>query len=124
MAEETLGLLTVVVQRNFGDYVLAEAMKAGATGATFFYAKGTGVRQKLGLFGSMIEAEKQVILIVAETSRLDAVLDAVTRAGRLDKPGMGFAFVQEVLRVAGFFPAGPASSPNSKSLPSNPSAPE
>jgi nitrogen regulatory protein PII len=36
---------------------------------------------------------------------LDAVLAAVTQAAELDKPGQGFAYVQEVIKAVGFSPA-------------------
>jgi nitrogen regulatory protein PII len=103
MAENKLHLLTVVVQRKLGDAVLDAALQAGATGATFFYAQGTGVRQKLGIFGAFIESEKQVVFVVAPLVKAEAVLAAVTKAGRLAEPGMGFAYVQEVVKVVGFF---------------------
>ncbi|MEK7746999.1 MAG: P-II family nitrogen regulator [Elusimicrobiota bacterium] len=99
-----LHLLTIVVQRKLGDAVLDAALAAGATGATFFYAQGTGVRQKLGFLGAFIESEKQVVFVVTDPARADAVLDAVTEAGRLKEPGMGFAYVQEVAKAVGFVP--------------------
>lgn len=107
MDRENLRLLTVVVQRRLGDRVLDAALKAGATGATFFYAQGTGVRQMLGLLGQFIEAEKQVVFVVTTAERVDAVLDAVTKAGELDKAGYGFAYVQDVLKAVGFVEAPP-----------------
>ena len=100
---ESLRLLTVVVQRTLGERVLDAALKAGATGATFFYAQGTGVRQKLGVLGALIEAEKQVVFVVTTAERVDRVLAAVTAAGGLDRPGYGFAYVQEVLKAVGYF---------------------
>jgi nitrogen regulatory protein PII len=103
MSQEPLRLLTVVVQRRKSYRVLDAAMNAGATGATFFPAQGTGVRQALGLVGLFIESEKQVILVVAEASKIDAVLAEVVRIGELDHPGQGFAYVQEVSKAVGFF---------------------
>jgi nitrogen regulatory protein P-II 1 len=105
MDKEPLRLLTVVVQRKHGDRVLDAAMKAGATGATFFYAQGTGVRQTLGLLGMFIESEKQVVFLVTSPEKTDAVLEAVAAAAELDKPGRGFAYVQEVIKAVGFTPA-------------------
>ena len=102
MEKENLRLLTVVVQRKLGQRVLDAALKAGATGATFFYAQGTGVRQMLGFLGQFIEAEKQVVFVVATEEQTDRVLAAVTEAGELNKAGYGFAYVQEVLKAVGF----------------------
>jgi len=104
---DTLQLLTIVIQRKLGEKVLDAALQAGATGATFFYAQGTGVRQTLGFFGNFIEAEKQVVFVVTDPAKAEAVLKAVTAAGKLDHPGQGFAYVQEVTKAVGFTPAAP-----------------
>ena len=102
MEHEKLRLITVVVQRKLGDRVLEAALKAGATGATYFFAQGTGVRQTLGFLGQFIEAEKQVVFVVTPDTNVDTVLAAVTQAGELNKAGYGFAYVQEVLKAVGF----------------------
>lgn len=102
MGSAQLRLLTVVVQRKAGKKVLDAAIAAGASGATFFYGQGTGVRQKLGFLGNFIDAEKQVIQVVAEPDLMKRVLAAVVEAGNLEKPGSGFAFVQEVIEAVGF----------------------
>ena len=100
--DKKLHLLTIVVQRKLGDAVLDAALEAGAAGATFFYGQGTGVRQKLGMLGMFVEAEKQVIFVVTDPEKADKVLQAAAKAGRLDKPGQGFAYVQEVVKAVGF----------------------
>jgi nitrogen regulatory protein PII len=100
--DKPLHLLTIVVQRKLGEKVLDAVLAAGATGATFFYGQGTGVRQKLGLLGMFVEAEKQVIFVVTDPVQAEAVLRAATKAGELDKPGQGFAYVQEVMKAVGF----------------------
>lgn len=102
MQTTKLHLLTIVVQRKLGKKVIDAALDAGAAGATFFDAQGTGVRQKLGLPGAMIDPAKQMIYVVADPARAEQVLAAVTHAGNLDTPGHGFAYVQEVLHAIGF----------------------
>ena len=106
MDDAKLRLLTVVVQRKLGERVLEAALNAGATGATFFYAQGTGVRQTLGFLGQFIEAEKQVVFVVTSEQKVNEVLAAVTKAGELNKAGYGFAYVQEVLKAVGFVEPG------------------
>jgi len=102
MENNRLHLLTIVVQRKLGEKVLDAAIKAGATGATFFYGQGIGVRETLGLLGRFIEAEKQIIFVVTDPEHADAVLKVVTEAGKLDQPGYGFAYVQEVIKTVGY----------------------
>ncbi|OGS47860.1 MAG: hypothetical protein A3J79_12945 [Elusimicrobia bacterium RIFOXYB2_FULL_62_6] len=96
-------LITVVTQRKDGQRAIDAALKAGAPGVTSFYGRGTGVRQKLNVFGMFIEAEKQVILIAAQKENVDRLLAAVVKELELDKPGKGFAYVQTIDRVVGFY---------------------
>lgn len=101
-SDEKQHLITVVVQKKHGYRVLDAASKAGATGATFFPAQGTGIRQTMGTLGLLIEPEKQVILIATAMDKTDAILGAVAAAGELDQIGRGFAYVQEVVKTVGF----------------------
>lgn len=100
-----LHLITAVVQSKIGDDAIAAAIAAGATGATYFGAEGTGIRQRLGPMAANIEPSKRVIFIVVEPSKSDAVLDAVVKTAKLEDPGQGFASVQEVLKAVGFVAA-------------------
>lgn len=99
---EGLDLITAIVQRGKADKVVDEAIKAGAEGATVFYARGTGVRQKLGFLGRIITPEKEVILIVTKKSQTNAIFDIIVKIGKFEKPGKGFAFVHTVDRAVGF----------------------
>ncbi len=100
--KKKLNLITVVVQHKHGNEVVDAALKAGATGATYYYAQGTGVRQELGAEGEEIEVGKRVIAIITEPARTDKVLAAVVAAGKLEVPGQGVAYVQEVTQAVGF----------------------
>ncbi len=97
-------LVTFVTQRRDEDKVSDAAMKAGAPGLTSFYARGTGVRQKLGLLGLLIEAEKAVTMCVVEEEKSDALVDAVLKQTGLDKAGRIFIYVTPVTRAVGFMP--------------------
>ena len=96
-----LHMITAVVQAHVGTKVINAALKAGAKGATYHHALGTGVRQTLGEAGEDIEIDKRVIFIVTETGKSDEVLRAVVETAELDKPGQGFACVQEIIRAFG-----------------------
>lgn len=96
-------LITCIVQRGEADTVVKAAMQAGAEGATVFYGRGTGVRQKLGLAGLFIKPEKEIIQIITRDEQTDAVFEAVVRAARLDKKGHGVAFLHSLDRAVGFW---------------------
>jgi len=101
-----LNLITCIVQRGKADKVVKDAIKAGAEGATVFYARGTGVRQKLGFWGKIITPEKEVIFIVTRKNQTDAVFETLIKSGGLDKPGRGFAFVHTIDQAVGFLTKG------------------
>lgn len=106
--ENSMELITVVVQRKDGDRAIDAAIKAGAPGVTSFYGRGTGVRQKLSFLGMFIEAEKQIILIATNKEKVDKILQGVVKELELDKPGKGFAYVQTINRVYGYYEGGDA----------------
>jgi nitrogen regulatory protein P-II 1 len=86
-----LHMITAVVQTKIGGDVLDAAMKAGATGATFFEAEGTGIRQRLGALATEIDSSKRALFIVTDAEYTDAVFAAVVKAGKLEDPGQGRA---------------------------------
>lgn len=108
MEKNSLSLLTVVVQRKLEETVLEAALKAGATGVTYYPGEGAGVRQALGFFGQFIDAEKTIFFVVVQSDRVDTLLDSIAAAGEFSKPGHGFAFVQDVVKAIGFFETAPS----------------
>lgn len=78
-------------------------MAAGAGGATVFYARGMGVRDRMGLLGLAIVPEKEVVQVVTPEADTQTVFKAVADAAGLDTPGMGIAWVTKVEGVAGIF---------------------
>jgi len=98
-----LHLITCIVQRGKGDAIAKAAIDAGAGGATLFFARGTGTRQRLGLLGLAIVPEKEVILIVCREDISSSIFNAVKKAGKMELPGMGIAYITPVLDIAGIF---------------------
>jgi len=96
-----LDLIHCIVQRGKADRIVKKAMQAGAGGATVWFARGSGIREKLGLLGIAISPEKEVIMIITQPELTDRVFNAIVKAGRLDVPGQGLAFVTEIKQLAG-----------------------
>jgi nitrogen regulatory protein P-II 1 len=101
-----LSLITCIVQRGLADGIVRAAREAGAQGATVYFARGTGVRERLGILGLAVEVEKEVINIIVPNDQVDLVFDAMYSAGKLDTPGMGFMYVTELEKAATFIPPG------------------
>ena len=100
-----VSLLTCVVQTGYLDEVLQAARDVGASaGAISHHARGIGVRERLGLLGVAVEAEKGVINILVSTEQTDLVFDTVFRAAGLDTPGRGFIFVMPLDKASTYFP--------------------
>ena len=99
-------LITCIVQRGLGDTIVQAARDAGAQGATVYFAKGSGVRERLGMLGVAVEVEKEVVNIVVAAEQLDTVFDHVFLVGQLDTPGMGFMYVTPLEKAATYIPQG------------------
>jgi len=97
-------LITCIVQRGLGDAIVLAAQEAGAQGATVSYAKGSGVRERLGILGVAVEVEKEVVNIVVSSEQLETVFNNVYLAGQLDTPGMGFMYVTPLEKAATYIP--------------------
>ena len=99
-----VNLITCIVQKGLADNIVKAAREAGAQGATVYYAKGTGVRERLGLFGVAVEVEKEVINIVVANEQVDYVIEKMYLAGKLDTPGMGFIYCTQLDKAATYIP--------------------
>ncbi len=100
-----VSLLTCVVQSGLSDKILKAARDVGATsGAISHRARGVGVRERLGLLGVAVEAEKEVISILVSSEQRDLVYDTVYRAGGLNVPGRGFVFLTTLEKASTYLP--------------------
>ena len=98
-------LITCIVQRGEADAVVDAAMRAGAHGATIYYARGTGVRQRyLGVLGIAISAEKEMVHVVVPSEQADRVFESMHAAAKIDTPGMGILYMTAVEKMATFVP--------------------
>jgi nitrogen regulatory protein PII len=77
----------------------------GATGGIVHGARGTGARERLGLLGIAVEAEKDVLSIVAPSEHQELVCRAIFGAGQLGQPGRGYLYVTPLDKVATYIPA-------------------
>ena len=99
-----VSLITAIVQRGKADDLVKAAQEAGAQGASIHYSHGRGVRERLGILGLAVEAEKEVINIIASTDQVNRIFERIYMAGEFDTPGMGFMWVAPVEKAASFIP--------------------
>ncbi len=94
-------VIVTVVRKGWGSTVLEASVKAGARGGTVLIGRGAGRNEQEKIFGVSIEPEKEILITVVGTDRVDAILEAIVKAADLNEVGRGIAFVLPVERVAG-----------------------
>lgn len=99
--ETDMSLIVTIVKKGWGDEVLCASKDAGAEGGTILFGRGVGVHEQQKLLNIMIEPEKEVVFTVVSSSQVDGVIEAVVKAGKLNEPGRGMAFILPIDRVLG-----------------------
>lgn len=97
-------LITCVLQSDLAEGVLEAAKNCGAQGATISYARGTGVRDRMGLLGVTIDEQKEVLRIIVSEEQSNRVFEAMYLAGELDTPGKGIMYLSDLNQVATYIP--------------------
>lgn len=99
-----VALITCSVQRGAADKIIEAARATGAQGATVYFARGMGVRERLGILGVAVDVEKEIINIVVSSEQVDRIFEKMYFAGNLDTPGMGFMYITHVEKAATYIP--------------------
>jgi nitrogen regulatory protein P-II 1 len=99
-----VAVITCIVATGRGDAVIQAAQAMGAAGALVYHARGIGPRERLGLLGIAVEAEKDVVSILVATDQQDAIFEAIYRAAELNVPGAGLAYVTPIEKMATYVP--------------------
>jgi len=99
-----VSLITCIVQRGIADTIVRAAQEAGAQGATVYYARGEGVRERLGILALAVEVDKEVINVVVAKDQADRIFERMYIAGNLDTPGMGLIYLTPLDKAASYIP--------------------
>ncbi|MFV2056477.1 MAG: P-II family nitrogen regulator [Thiohalomonadales bacterium] len=97
-------IITCVVAAGKSDHILKLAREVGAVGGLVYQARGTGVRERLGLLGIAVETEKDVINILTSSEQSELIMETIYQAGGLSAPGSGFLYTTKVEKVATYLP--------------------
>lgn len=97
-------LITCVVESGKSDQIIDAATSAGAQGSVVNYARGKGIKEKMGLLGVVIDNEKEVLRFIVSQEQSDHVFSQVYKASELDVPGKGIMYMQKLDRVATYIP--------------------
>lgn len=99
--KQTYELIVTIVNQGDAETVVEASRKAGAGGGTILTGRGTGIHEKMKLFGIPIEPEKEIVLTLVTREQSEAVMEAIVQAAHLKEPGKGISFVLPVERVFG-----------------------
>ena len=93
--------VVTIVERGKADKIVKSAKKAGASGATIFYGRGTGDTEVQKFLKVNIESSKEVILVITEKEESEQIIRAMVEAGNLFKPGKGILFTIPINNLMG-----------------------
>ena len=99
-------LIYAIANEGFSDMVMTAARSAGATGGTVITAKGTGLKQSEKFIGISLTNERDVVLIVAEADKKNAIMQAIIRQAGPDTKAGAICFSLPVSQVAGLHTPG------------------
>jgi len=100
---EKFKLITCIVEKGKSADVIKEILKMNVSGVTSFYASGTGVREKIGLKGRLIDPEKEVFMTVVPAEKTEEIFARIIELADLKETARGFVFVQDVEKSFGFY---------------------
>ncbi|MFL2133081.1 P-II family nitrogen regulator [Desemzia sp. FAM 24101] len=93
----------VIVERGQAEEVIDAAVAAGSQGGTVISARGSGIHETSRLFGMDIEPEKEIVLILSDTDKVDPIVASISNATEIEKPGKGVLFTIDVKDTKGLF---------------------
>lgn len=94
-------VITIIVDKGNAEDVMDAAKKAGSKGGTIINGRGSGIHETSKLFSMEIEPEKEVVLMLSEESKTEAIIASIKDALKIDEPGNGIIYVQKALRTYG-----------------------
>ena len=90
-----LKAIYIIVNAGFAEDVMDMTRRAGAGGATIINARGAGPVQQ-EIFGISIDAEKEMVLCVADGEVAERIMAAVKERAGSQSPANGFCFIMPV----------------------------
>ncbi|SER56487.1 nitrogen regulatory protein P-II family [Gracilibacillus ureilyticus] len=95
-------IVVIVDKGNAGD-VMDAATSAGSKGGTVINARGSGIHETSKLFSMNIEPEKEIVMILADENTTPAIVEKIRQDLKIDDPGNGIIFVQDVNKTYGIY---------------------
>lgn len=97
-------LVSCIVPVGKADAVLKAARDLGVGGGIVYHGRGTGIRERLGLLGIAVEAEKEIVVMMVANERLDMIIDELYQAAELDTAAAGYIYATAMDKAAAYIP--------------------
>ena len=94
-------VIICIVNSGFSEAVMDAARELGARGGTVIRGRGTANAEAEKLYGIAIQPEKEIVMILVDSSIKNDILHALYKAVGLKTPGQGIAFAMPVEDVIG-----------------------
>ena len=101
MTNNDYEVIFAVVNSGYAEDVMDVARKAGARGGTIINARGVVNESAASFFGITMHSEKEIVMILVDSSIKNDILHALYQAVGLKTPGQGIAFAMPVEDVVG-----------------------
>ena len=97
-------LINCVVPAGKADAVLKAARDLGVGGGIVYHGRGTGLRDRLGILGIAVEAEKEIVVMMVANERRDIVIDELYQVAEMNALAAGYIFATPVDKAAVYIP--------------------
>lgn len=95
--------IIVIVDKGKAQTVIEAATKAGSRGGTIINGRGSGIHETNMLFSMAVEPEKEIVLILSEDKQTDTIVSFIREQLKIDEPGNGIIFIQDVNKTYGLY---------------------
>lgn len=95
--------ISVIIEKGNAEDVIDAATEAGSKGGTIINARGSGIHETSKIFSMEIEPEKEIVLILSDRDSTDAIVSSIRGNLKIDDPGNGIIFVQNINETYGLY---------------------
>lgn len=95
--------IMAIVNRGKAEDVIEAANGSGSKGGTIVNARGSGINETSKLFSMEIEPEKEIVMILSKEDVTESIVESIREKLKLDEPGNGIVFVQDVNKAYGIY---------------------
>ena len=94
-------LIITIANEGYSQDIMKAAKKGGATGGTLINGRGLDTEKMIKFLGITIEQEKDVVLIIAESSKKESIMKSIVHECGIKSAGAGICFSIPVDYVVG-----------------------